>query len=59
MTLGAGILWSTVLLILSAVIYLISVRSKWKTVGKVFGVLFVIGAAIAGGSSCVPATIPS
>jgi hypothetical protein len=49
MTLGDGILWSTVLILLAAGIYLLSIKKKWKTFGKVLGVLILIGAAIGGG----------
>lgn len=49
MTLGEGIFWSTVLILLAAAIYQISIRKKWKLVGKVFGILIVIGAVIGGG----------
>jgi hypothetical protein len=49
MTLGDGILWSTILLLLAAGVYQISIRKKWKLVGKVFGVLVLLGAVIGGG----------
>lgn len=49
MTLGDGILWSTVLILLAAGMYQISIRKKWKLVGKVFGVVILIGAVIGGG----------
>jgi len=49
MTLGAGILWSTVLILTAAAVYQISVRKRWKTVGKAFGILILIGALIGGG----------
>jgi hypothetical protein len=48
MTLGDGIFWSTVLLLLAATFYLATVRKKWKTVGKVAGVLVLTITAIAG-----------
>lgn len=44
MTVGDGILWSTVLILFAAAIYHISIRKKWKVVGKTIGVFFVIGA---------------
>jgi hypothetical protein len=50
MTLGDGIFWSTVLVLLAAAIYQMSIRKKWKTVGKVFGVVILAGAAIGGGA---------
>lgn len=49
MTLGDGILWSTVLILLAAGIYLLSVKGKWKTIGKVLAVLVLIGSVIGGG----------
>jgi hypothetical protein len=48
MTLGSGILWSTVLLLLAVAIYQVSTHHKWKTVGKVFGVLILCGVLISG-----------
>jgi hypothetical protein len=50
MTLGSGILWSTILVLLAVTIYLVSVRNKWKTVAKLFGVL-ILGAAFIGGAT--------
>lgn len=49
MSLGEGILWSTILILLAAGIYLVTSRKKWKLVGKVFAVLVLIGAVIGGG----------
>lgn len=49
MTLGDGILWSTVLALLAAGIYALSVRKKWKVFGKVLAVLILIGCLIGGG----------
>jgi hypothetical protein len=52
MGIGAGILSSTVLILLAIAIYQISARKKWKTVAKVFGafvlLLVVLGAGIWG-----------
>lgn len=49
MTLGDGILWSTVLILLAAGIYQVSIRKKWKLIGKMIGVLILVGAMIGGG----------
>jgi hypothetical protein len=48
MTIGDGIFYSTILLVLAGAIYAISVRGKWKTTGKVFSV-FVLVVAVCGG----------
>lgn len=48
MTLGSGILWSTVIVLLAVTIYQVSVRNKWGTAGKAFGVLILLGAIIGG-----------
>ena len=48
MTIGDGIFYSTILLVLAGAIYAISVRGKWKTAGKVFSV-FVLVVAVCGG----------
>jgi hypothetical protein len=48
MTIGDGIFYSTILLVLAGSIYAISVRGKWKTVGKVFSVFVLVG-AVGGG----------
>ena len=48
MTIGDGIFYSTLLLILAGSIYAISVRGKWKTVGKVFSVFVLVVAVCAG-----------
>jgi len=39
MTIGDGIFYSTILLVLAGAIYAISVRGKWKEVGEVFSLL--------------------
>jgi hypothetical protein len=44
MTVGDGIFWSTVLILFAAAVYHISIRNKWKVVGKTIGVFLVIGA---------------
>jgi hypothetical protein len=44
MTIGDGIFWSTVLILLSAAIYQISIRKKWKLIGKTIALLFLFGA---------------
>lgn len=49
MTLGDGILWSTVLILTAAAIYQFSVRKLWNTVGKVSTVVVLIGAVVGGG----------
>lgn len=49
MTLGDGILWSTVLILLAAAIYQISVRHKWKLVGITIGTLIASGGIIGAG----------
>jgi hypothetical protein len=46
MSLGAGILWSTIVLVIFAVVYLITKAKKWLLVVKTFGVLVFAGAAI-------------
>ena len=48
MTLGDGILWSTVIVVLAASIYQISIRNRWRTVGKAFGILVLAGILIGG-----------
>src|SRR5262245_57158449 len=48
MTVGSGILWSTVLIVLAVGVYQVSVRRKWKIVGKIFGGLIFV-AIVAGG----------
>lgn len=50
MTIGDGIFWSTVLLLLSAAIHQITLRKKWRIVGKVSAICLAIAAGIA---SCV------
>ncbi len=42
MTIGDGIFYSTILLVLAGAIYAISVRGKWKTAGKVFSVFVLV-----------------
>jgi len=49
MTLGEGIFWSTVLILVTFFLYQVSVKKKWKTVGKVFTILVLVGALIGGG----------
>lgn len=49
MTLGEGILWSTVLILTAAAVCQVSIRRWWKTVGKVFGVQVLIGGIIGAG----------
>lgn len=49
MTLGEGIFWSTVLILIAFFLYQISVKKKWKTVGKVFVILVLVGVLIGGG----------
>lgn len=44
MTVGDAIFWSTVLILFAAAIYQVSIRKKWKFVGKTIGVFFIIGA---------------
>lgn len=46
MTLGDGILWSTVLLLSSTGIYLLSVNGKWTNFGKVFAVFVLIAIVV-------------
>lgn len=46
MTVGSGILWSTVLLLIALGAYLISVRGKWRTVGKVAVGLFGVSGVL-------------
>ena len=55
MTLGDGIFYSTVLLVLAGSVYFISVNGKWnpvgkvlKLAGKVIGALVLAGVAIIG-----------
>jgi hypothetical protein len=47
MTLGTGILLSTVLVLLAVAVHQVSVRNKWKVVGKIVGAL--IGMALLAG----------
>ncbi len=49
MTIGDGIFWSTVLILLSAAIYQISIRKKWKLVGKMVALLLLFG--VVGGAA--------
>lgn len=52
MTIGDGIFWSTVLILVSAAAYQASIREKWKVVGKAVGLLMLVlavgGAAVWG-----------
>jgi hypothetical protein len=48
MTIGDGIFYSTILLVLAGSIYAVSIKGKWKAVGKAFGVITVAGIAIGG-----------
>ena len=48
MSVGAGLVWSTVLLLLALAVYQISTRKKWKIVGKVLGVLVVVCGTLGG-----------
>jgi hypothetical protein len=48
MTLGAGMVLSTLLIIAAVAIYQISVRGKWKIVGKVVGILLLCIGVLAG-----------
>jgi hypothetical protein len=47
MTLGDGIFYSTVLLVLAGATYFISVNGKWKLVTKILGAFVFAGVAIA------------
>lgn len=49
MTVGSGILWSTVLVVLAVTVYQLSVRRKWKVVGKIFGGLILVAVVVGGG----------
>ena len=49
MTVGDGIFWSTVLILLATGVYVLSVKRQWKTFGKVLGVLTLAIAVIGGG----------
>jgi hypothetical protein len=49
MTLGDGIFYSTLLLVLAAAIYQVSIRQKWNLVGKIVGSLALLG-AVSGGA---------
>ena len=49
MSLGDGILYSTILILLAAGIYQVTTFKKWKLVGKVFAVLVLIGVVVAAG----------
>lgn len=49
MTLGDGIFWSTVVIVVAGAIYQISVRKRWKLAGRVVGVLILVGFVIGGG----------
>lgn len=46
MSLGAGILWSTIILVTFASVYLISRAKKWLLVGKIFALIVVVSAAV-------------
>lgn len=49
MTIGSGIFWSTVLVLLAVAARQITLHQKWKITGKVFGGVIVVCAAIVGG----------
>lgn len=49
MTLGTGIFSSTILLLLAAVVWQITVRKKWKLVAKIAGGIVALCAAVSGG----------
>lgn len=46
MTVGEGIVWSTVLVIVFASIVLLTKRQRWKTFGKVVGIALGLGAVV-------------
>jgi hypothetical protein len=48
MTIGDGILWSTLLVLLSVAIYQVSIRQKWKLLGKIIGLVILV--CVAGGA---------
>ena len=48
MTLGSGIFWSTVLVLIALSVWRLSVAHKWRTVGKLVGMLIVIGIVVVG-----------
>ena len=49
MTLGTGLVWSTILILVGSSIYQISIRKKWRLIGKIFAaVTLVIGIVAAG-----------
>lgn len=49
MTVGEGIFYSTVLLVIAGFFYFISINSKWKIVAKIIGGLVLLGLVIGGG----------
>lgn len=49
MTLGEGILWSTISLLIAGAIYQVSIHHKWKVVSKTFAGLILIGILIGSG----------
>lgn len=49
MTVGSAIFWSVVLVVLAVTAYQLSVRRKWKVVGKIFGGLVLVAVVASGG----------
>jgi|GEM_PF-6027099 len=48
MTIGDGIFYSTLLLVVAGFFYFITTTRRWKTLGKVFGVLALAGVVVGG-----------
>ena len=43
MSTGEGILWATIILIVSAGLFFVTKKSKWRLIGKIFSVLVLLG----------------
>ena len=49
MTVGGAIFWSTVLVVLAAAVYQVSIHQQWKLASRILGGLFLAGIVVGGG----------